>query len=77
MNKYIKNKCILYISLDVGIKTWTKELDSLDPVIIEKVFEIAESLMITGKYIEGESLEQAIKSAKEWYYDLLEEWCFI
>ncbi len=54
-------------------KNFTKELDSLDPIIKEKVFKIVESLMITGKYIEGESLEQAIKSAKEWYYDLLEE----
>ncbi len=55
---------------------FTKELDSLDPIIKEKVFKIVESLMITGKYIEGESLEQAIKSAKEWYYDLLEEWYY-
>tara|TARA_R100000935_G_scaffold121_3_gene398 strand:- start:1154 stop:1324 length:171 start_codon:yes stop_codon:yes gene_type:complete len=54
-------------------KQFTKELDSLDPVIKEKVFEIIESLMITGKYREGESLEYAIKTAKEWYYDLVDE----
>ncbi len=54
-------------------KHFTKELDSLDPIIKERVFEIIESLIIKGKYIEGESLEQAIINAKEWYYDLIEE----
>ena len=46
------------------------DLDSLNPPIREKALEIANELMKQGEYSEKEAIDEAIKKAEEWFYDL-------
>lgn len=46
------------------------QLDSLNPEVKEKAKEIAEKLLKKNEYSEEEAIQQAIKQAEEWFYDL-------
>ena len=46
------------------------DFDTLDPVIRKKALEIANQLMKQGKFTEKEAINEAIKRAEEWFYDL-------
>lgn len=46
------------------------DLDPLNPIIREKALEMANELMKQGEYLEKEAIDEAIKKAEEWFYDL-------
>lgn len=46
------------------------DLDSLNSEVREKAIEIGNLLMQKGELTEKEALAEAIKRAKEWFYDL-------
>lgn len=56
-------------------RNWTFEnfhvkLDELDDRIRTKALEIADGLMVSGKFTEEEAIHEGIIRAEEWFYDL-------
>ncbi|WP_345599573.1 hypothetical protein VS868_06295 [Salinimicrobium sp. 3283s] len=56
--------------MDWMFEDFKTDLDSLTPIVREKALEIANELMKEGKSTEKEAIDQAIKQAGEWFYDL-------
>lgn len=56
--------------MDWMFEDFKTDLDSLNPVVREKALKIAKEFMKEEKSTEKEAIDEAIKQAEEWFYDL-------
>ena len=51
-------------------KAFEQQLQQLNPQVREKAIDIAKTLIDQKEYEEKQAVEEAIRRAEEWFYDL-------